>query len=49
VFNRELKIESGQVVTKDYWYQKKSVQSVVKKQLLHIAICNKKFLPFVFQ
>ena len=24
VFNRELKIESGQVVTKDYWYQRKS-------------------------
>ncbi len=24
VFNRELKIESGQVVTKDYWYQRES-------------------------
>ena len=24
VFNRELKIESGQVVTKDYWYQRET-------------------------
>ena len=24
VFNRELKIETGQVVTKDYWYQRET-------------------------